>query len=149
MRAFLICELVEGAGRGMAPWWRGQVAGRASLVRGAGAARRWLRSGEWAQLRGGAIGPLLVGCTAESSSCQPPIESGPEERGGRGRHGRRCRRPPPPGAALQADGKPLPTKMLALMTVLEKEGPEFAEKLLATVRGESAVALMAPAAPAP
>ncbi|GAB4822523.1 hypothetical protein N2152v2_009569 [Parachlorella kessleri] len=36
---------------------------------------------------------------------------------------------------LQRSGKPLPTKMLALMTVLEKEGPEFAEKLLVTVRG--------------
>lgn len=42
-------------------------------------------------------------------------------------------------AVLQTEGRPLPTKMLALMTVLEKEGPEFADKLLVTVRGEHSV----------
>ncbi len=34
---------------------------------------------------------------------------------------------------LQSDGKPLPTKMLALMTVLEEAGPGFADKMLITL----------------
>ena len=39
-------------------------------------------------------------------------------------------------ADLEAEGHKLPTQMLSLMKLLEKEGPRFSDRLLVTVRGE-------------
>ncbi len=39
-------------------------------------------------------------------------------------------------ADLNDAGHQLPTQMLALMNLLEKEGPVFSDRLLVTIRGE-------------
>jgi hypothetical protein len=39
-------------------------------------------------------------------------------------------------ADLQDAGHTLPTQMLKLMTLLEKEGPAYSDRLLVTLRGE-------------
>lgn len=42
---------------------------------------------------------------------------------------------PPPPADLTDAGHRIPTQMLALMNLLEKEGPAFSDRLLVTIRG--------------
>ena len=57
-------------------------------------------------------------------------------------HSAACYLPTPPllaaaaRADLEAEGHQLPTQMLSLMNLLEKEGPRFSDRLLVTVRGE-------------